>query len=243
MRINGVLLDAQFGADVRISVLLSCRLVRRAELTTCRGLQQVPDEEVSADEVEALVAEADAYSLASHLLWAMWALLQSKVWYLSRKAALLPMTAYGPLPPLTLPCVFLALPGSVGAYAVFFFSFQSSLTSRFSCFRLFSWFAHRVTLLRRASTTSSMRRKGSEPTVGFLGASCPRHRQQLSSRRQTSSGSQDSRMLPAKSTAERCVPLLEPSCSRSRTVVVSILRCFGFLRFGGCEKETLWNMF
>ncbi|CAM9704225.1 unnamed protein product [Pylaiella littoralis] len=38
----------------------------------------VADDDVSADEVEALVAEADAYSLASHLLWAMWALLQTK---------------------------------------------------------------------------------------------------------------------------------------------------------------------
>eukprot|EP00903_Cladosiphon_okamuranus_P017687 g16286.t1 len=47
----------------------------RAYLGAMNG---VPDEEVSADEVEALVAEADAYSLASHLLWAMWALLQSK---------------------------------------------------------------------------------------------------------------------------------------------------------------------
>lgn len=43
------------------------------------AVMQVPDEDVCADEVEALVAEADAYSLASHLLWAMWALLQSKV--------------------------------------------------------------------------------------------------------------------------------------------------------------------
>lgn len=40
---------------------------------------QVPDAKVSEDEVEALVTEADAYSLASHLFWAMWALLQSKV--------------------------------------------------------------------------------------------------------------------------------------------------------------------
>lgn len=40
---------------------------------------QVPDDEVSAGEVEGLVSEADAYSLASHLLWAIWSLLQSKV--------------------------------------------------------------------------------------------------------------------------------------------------------------------
>lgn len=42
-------------------------------------VMQVPDVDISEDEVEALVAEADAYSLASHLFWAMWALLQSKV--------------------------------------------------------------------------------------------------------------------------------------------------------------------
>lgn len=40
---------------------------------------QVLDDEVSAEEVEGLVSEADAYSLASHLLWAIWSLLQSKV--------------------------------------------------------------------------------------------------------------------------------------------------------------------
>ena len=40
---------------------------------------QVPDTEVSAEEVDGLVTEADAYSLASHLLWASWSLLQSKV--------------------------------------------------------------------------------------------------------------------------------------------------------------------
>lgn len=43
------------------------------------GVPQVPDADVSAEEVEGLVTEADAYSLTSHLLWAMWALLQSKV--------------------------------------------------------------------------------------------------------------------------------------------------------------------
>ncbi|CAN0194423.1 unnamed protein product, partial [Hapterophycus canaliculatus] len=51
------------------------RLFSRAYLGAMDG---VSDVDVSADEVEALVAEADAYSLASHLLWAMWALLQSK---------------------------------------------------------------------------------------------------------------------------------------------------------------------
>lgn len=43
------------------------------------GFHQVPDAGVDAKEVGGLVSEADAYSLASHLLWAMWALLQSKV--------------------------------------------------------------------------------------------------------------------------------------------------------------------
>ncbi|CAM9210738.1 unnamed protein product [Scytosiphon promiscuus] len=51
------------------------RLFCRAYLGAMNG---VPDDSVGADEVEALVSEADAYSLASHLLWAMWALLQSK---------------------------------------------------------------------------------------------------------------------------------------------------------------------
>lgn len=35
--------------------------------------------DVSPEEVDHLVVEADAYSLASHLMWAFWALLQSKV--------------------------------------------------------------------------------------------------------------------------------------------------------------------
>eukprot|EP00904_Undaria_pinnatifida_P013937 jgi/Undpi1/9674/HiC_scaffold_27.g12130.m1 len=47
----------------------------RAYLGTING---VPDTEVSAEEVDGLVTEADAYSLASHLLWASWSLLQSK---------------------------------------------------------------------------------------------------------------------------------------------------------------------
>lgn len=47
----------------------------RAYLGTINGVQ---DNEVSAEEVDGLVSEADAYSLASHLLWASWALLQSK---------------------------------------------------------------------------------------------------------------------------------------------------------------------
>ncbi|CBN79735.1 choline/ethanolamine kinase [Ectocarpus siliculosus] len=51
------------------------RAFSRAYLGAMNG---VPHEEVNADEVENLVKEADAYSLASHLLWAMWALLQSK---------------------------------------------------------------------------------------------------------------------------------------------------------------------
>ncbi|CAM9340075.1 unnamed protein product [Ectocarpus sp. 8 AP-2014] len=51
------------------------RAFSRAYLGAMNGL---PHEEVNADEVEDLVKEADAYSLASHLLWAMWALLQSK---------------------------------------------------------------------------------------------------------------------------------------------------------------------
>ncbi|CAM9342005.1 unnamed protein product [Sphacelaria rigidula] len=38
----------------------------------------VPDIDVSPEEVDHLVVEADAYSLASHLMWAFWALLQSK---------------------------------------------------------------------------------------------------------------------------------------------------------------------
>ncbi|CAN0564832.1 unnamed protein product, partial [Ectocarpus sp. 12 AP-2014] len=50
------------------------RTFSRAYLGAMNG---VPHEEVNADDVEDFVKEADAYSLASHLLWAMWALLQS----------------------------------------------------------------------------------------------------------------------------------------------------------------------
>lgn len=56
--------------SVAWSVILSCGAAL---------LPQVQEDDVSAAEVEGLVVEADAYSLASHLLWAMWGLLQSKV--------------------------------------------------------------------------------------------------------------------------------------------------------------------
>lgn len=89
-----------------------CRVACRRVLTTVsRWSRQVPDEEVSLGEVEALVTEADAYSLASHLLWAMWALLQSKVrlhfaWYPTSAGGPFPppklTSACSPLPPLTL---------------------------------------------------------------------------------------------------------------------------------------------
>ncbi|CAN0393256.1 unnamed protein product [Laminaria digitata] len=48
----------------------------RAYLGTFNG---VPDDDVSAEEVEGLVSETDAYSLASHLWWALWSLIMSKV--------------------------------------------------------------------------------------------------------------------------------------------------------------------
>ncbi|CAM9575799.1 unnamed protein product [Discosporangium mesarthrocarpum] len=40
---------------------------------------EIPESSVSKDEVEALVAEADAFSLASHFFWALWSMLQYKI--------------------------------------------------------------------------------------------------------------------------------------------------------------------
>ncbi len=125
--------------------------------------------EVSENEVEALVAEADAYSLASHLFWAMWALLQSKV--LSTTAvSSCERYMYCAVPYSGPPDLFLALRNSSTAY------FDRRVRSPVMLRSLLLFLIGiRATLLRSASTTSSTPWKGSGPTGISPRASC-RHR-------------------------------------------------------------------
>lgn len=74
-----------FGDLIHVSVAIgvpqvSCHLGKSFQSVRLDlFVEQVPDVDVSAEEVDRLVFEADAYSLSSHLMWGTWALLQSKV--------------------------------------------------------------------------------------------------------------------------------------------------------------------